>query len=132
MVKESISMSFFPHQLCHRNYRSGNRSEKRTISFPKKNGTVPMYVQEIVMCITFKQIITMSQPDQDRVITQEDFQNAAKLIRDYYNQDFSKLHGHDRPCICCEKKFKSIHPDTTRFPQQGMYEHGVVDKIAAG
>lgn len=61
-----------------------------------------------------------------------EFQKAKQTIRDYYNQDFEKINGQDRPCICCDKKIKPIHAEHTQFPQKGMYLNGTVDRIAAG
>lgn len=51
----------------------------------------------------------------------KDFQKAKQVIHDYYNQDFKKLNGIIRPCICCKNKIKPIEPELIRFPQSGMY-----------
>ena len=68
----------------------------------------------------------------EKKINLEEFEKAKQLIADYYNQDFKEIHGNDRPCICCDKKIKPIHPEIIRFPQSGMYSGGLVDKVAAG
>jgi len=62
----------------------------------------------------------------------KDFQKAQQTIIDYLRQDFLEIHGDDRPCICCGEKIKPIHPEMNHFPQTGMYENGIVDKISAG
>ncbi len=62
----------------------------------------------------------------------EEFQKAEKIMVDYYAQDFKEINGHDRPCIRCDARIKPLHPEMIRFPQQGMYSGGVVDKISAG
>lgn len=62
----------------------------------------------------------------------EDFEKAKQIIFDYYNQDFEEIHGKNRPCICCNKEIKPIHPNHIRFPESGMYDGGIVDKISAG
>lgn len=65
-------------------------------------------------------------------ITLEEFQKAQQTIIDFQSQDFVEANGSDRPCICCDKKIKAIHPETIRFPQSGMYSGGIVDRISAG
>jgi len=61
-----------------------------------------------------------------------EFVMAQKTIINYYSQDFKKINGIHRPCICCNVKIKPIHPEMIRFPQSGMYHGGIVDKISAG
>lgn len=65
-------------------------------------------------------------------ISLSDFQAAQQTIIDYYGQDFTKIHGDNRPCICCDAKIKTLHPETTRFPQSGMYDGGTVERISSG
>lgn len=65
-------------------------------------------------------------------ISLEDFEKAKQTIAQYQNQDFKKIYGDGFSCICCDKKITAIHPEHMQFPQGGMYNGGVVDKISAG
>lgn len=68
----------------------------------------------------------------EEIITLEQFQEALNTLTKYCNQDFKKVHGNDRPCICCNNSISPIDTIPTRFPQSGMYKNGIVDKISAG
>lgn len=65
-------------------------------------------------------------------VSREDFEKSKQTIIEYYAQDFKAVNGAERPCICCEEKIKPHYPEHTRFPEQGSYSGGTVDKISIG
>ncbi|MEK6829036.1 MAG: hypothetical protein AABY15_02835 [Nanoarchaeota archaeon] len=114
-----------PSYKTHATYVRMDMDQYIVLDFEKE-------INEMVRTLTADEIKNEYEINMESEISLSEFEKAKQTIINYYGQDFAKIHGSDRPCICCDKKIKPIHAETTRFPQSGMYHGGTVDKISAG